>query len=124
MIYIGELWRYLSNQPPNPEDARNPLRVIAGNGLQKEVWSAVVSRFGIERVVEHYGLTEMPAGPYVNFYGREGACGFIPPKIRLQTKMIPSFVLMWTQMHLYVGKTDVASNVRLMENLEKPFSVF
>ena len=27
-------------------------------------------------------MTEMPAGPYMNFFGRPGACGFIPPDIR------------------------------------------
>jgi len=105
MIYIGELWRYLYNQPPQspPPPARargrererprererdssefefeqnNPLRVIAGNGLRTEIWTAVKRRFGISRVVEHFGLTEMPAGPYMNFFGRPGACGFIPP---------------------------------------------
>ena len=30
MIHIGELWRYLYNQPVRPEEKNNPLRVIMG----------------------------------------------------------------------------------------------
>jgi fatty-acyl-CoA synthase len=82
MVYVGELWRYLHNAPRTALDAENPLRVIAGNGLRGDIWNDILSRFGINKVVEHYGMTEMPAGPYLNFYGRIGACGFIPPEIR------------------------------------------
>ena len=39
----------------------------------------VLERFGIERVVEHYGATEMPASALTNWTGRPGYCGFIPP---------------------------------------------
>ena len=46
------------------------LRVIAGNGLTGDAWPQVLQRFGIKRVVEHYGLTEMPAGPYINALNR------------------------------------------------------
>lgn len=83
MIYVGELWRYLYNVLPNPAvDRAHHLRVIAGNGLRPDIWAAVQERFGIESVVEHYGMTEMPAGPYMNAYGKVGACGYIPPDVR------------------------------------------
>jgi len=82
MVYIGELWRYIHNQPVHEDDAKNPLRVIAGNGLRPEIWEAIVERFDIERVVEHYGQTEMIAAhPTINSYGKVGSCGFIPPEI-------------------------------------------
>jgi fatty-acyl-CoA synthase len=81
-IYIGELWRYLYNQPPAPEERAHKLRVAAGNGLRPDIWMAVRRRFGVQRIVEHYGMTEMPAGPYMNAYGRPGACGYIPPAVR------------------------------------------
>lgn len=55
MIYIGELWRYVHNQPRAADDACNPLRVVAGNGLRADIWADVVRRFGIQKVVEHYG---------------------------------------------------------------------
>lgn len=33
-IYIGELCRYLLNQPPKPTDRKHRVRVIVGNGLR------------------------------------------------------------------------------------------
>jgi fatty-acyl-CoA synthase len=79
MIYIGELWRYIYNQPATPHDKDNILRVIIGNGLRADIWSKIVERFGIELVVEHYGQTEMIAAhPIMNCYNKVGSCGFIP----------------------------------------------
>ncbi len=37
-IYIGELCRYLLNQPPKATDRAHKVRVIAGNGLRPEIW--------------------------------------------------------------------------------------
>jgi fatty-acyl-CoA synthase len=82
MIYVGELWRYLSNLAENPLEKAHRLRVIAGNGLRSEIWPLITGRFAVQHVVEHYGMTEMPAGPYINFYNRAGACGFIPKSVR------------------------------------------
>ena len=79
-VYIGELWRYLMTQAPQSDDANNPLRVIFGNGLTSPLWESVQERFGIERVVEHYGATEMPASALTNWTNRPGYCGFIPPE--------------------------------------------
>jgi len=82
-IYIGELWRYVHNQAAREDDADNPLRVVAGNGLRADIWQSVVRRFGIAKVVEHYGQTEMPsAHPMINSYNVAGACGFIPLSVR------------------------------------------
>lgn len=78
-VYIGELWNYLLDVPAQPNDAENPLRVIFGNGLTTDLWPRVLRRFGIERVVEHFGATEMPAAALTNWVGQPGACGFIPP---------------------------------------------
>ena len=79
VVYIGELWRYLLNSPAQPEDANNPLKVIFGNGLSSGLWENTIERFGIERVVEHFGATEMPASALTNWTERPGYCGFIPP---------------------------------------------
>ena len=84
MIYVGEVWRYIHSAPRRPDDADNTLRVIAGNGLRADIWTDVVKRFGIDTVVEHFGCTEMPAGPYIAWMGQVGACGFIPPQVRKQ----------------------------------------
>jgi len=37
-IYIGEICRYLMNQPPRPDDRNNPAEKIVGNGLRPEIW--------------------------------------------------------------------------------------
>ncbi len=79
-VYIGEFWRYLMARDPQPDDAENPLRVIFGNGLTASLWEATLKRFAIERVVEHYGATEMPASALTNWTGKPGYCGYIPPE--------------------------------------------
>lgn len=56
--YIGELCRYLMNQPPRPEDSRNPLTRIIGNGLRPDIWQGFKKRFGIAKVYEIYGAAE------------------------------------------------------------------
>ncbi|MHA1525814.1 MAG: AMP-binding protein, partial [Promethearchaeota archaeon] len=56
--YVGELLRYLLNQPPKPNDADNSVTKIAGNGLRPEIWKEFKNRFGIERIGEFYGATE------------------------------------------------------------------
>lgn len=57
-IYIGELCRYLNNQPSRPDDLDNPLQYILGNGMRGEYWTAFKKRFGIRKIVEVYGATE------------------------------------------------------------------
>ena len=57
-IYIGELCRYLMNNPPSPLDQQHKVRVISGNGLRPDIWRAFKERFGIERIAEFYGSTE------------------------------------------------------------------
>jgi citronellyl-CoA synthetase len=57
-IYIGELCRYLMNQPPRPDDAENPIISCVGNGLRPDIWKAFKKRFGIKKVYELYGAAE------------------------------------------------------------------
>jgi citronellyl-CoA synthetase len=56
--YIGELCRYLINQPPHPNDRDNPLDKIIGNGLRPDIWQDFKDRFGISKVHEIYGAAE------------------------------------------------------------------
>jgi len=56
--YIGELCRYLMNQPPQPNDRDNPLTKIIGNGLRPDIWQAFKQRFGIAKIYEIYGAAE------------------------------------------------------------------
>ncbi|NXY00316.1 S27A3 protein, partial [Centropus bengalensis] len=56
--YIGELCRYLVNQPPRPGEREHGLRLAVGSGLRPDVWRRFLQRFGAVRIVETYGLTE------------------------------------------------------------------
>ncbi|MET7771201.1 long-chain-acyl-CoA synthetase [Nocardia sp. NPDC005366] len=76
-IYIGELCRYLLNQPPKPDDRRHRVRLAVGNGLRPELWDEFTTRFGIGRVVEFYGASEAPVA-FVNAFGIDRTAGFGP----------------------------------------------
>ncbi|MFA4929917.1 MAG: long-chain-acyl-CoA synthetase [Patulibacter sp.] len=56
--YIGELCRFLLNQPPAPGDTDHQVRVIVGNGLRPEIWDDFQQRFAIPRIGEFYGASE------------------------------------------------------------------
>ena len=73
-VYIGELCRYLNNQPRKENDADNPLRFIVGNGMRADYWSEFQERFGIERIIEVYGATE-GVGALANSKGIPGMIG-------------------------------------------------
>lgn len=49
-LYIGEVVRYLLQQPERPDDKQHTLKKIFGNGLRADVWSKFVERFGVDRV--------------------------------------------------------------------------
>ncbi|WP_028079691.1 long-chain-acyl-CoA synthetase [Solimonas soli] len=75
--YIGELCRYLLNQPPKPGDRQHRVRVVIGNGLRAELWDAFQQRFGIERICEFYGASEANLA-FVNGFGLARTAGFCP----------------------------------------------
>ncbi|MBX3131086.1 MAG: AMP-binding protein [Polyangiaceae bacterium] len=77
VLYIGELCRYLINQPPCAAERDNPLRVAVGNGLRSDVWEPFQQRFAIESVREFYSATEAP-GVIFNLTGRVGSVGHVP----------------------------------------------
>jgi fatty-acyl-CoA synthase len=76
--YIGELCRYLLAAPAGDDDRRHRLRLICGNGLDAEVWTAFQARFAIPQVLEFYAATEGTFSLY-NVEGQTGAIGRIPP---------------------------------------------
>jgi acyl-CoA synthetase (AMP-forming)/AMP-acid ligase II len=73
-IYIGELCRYLNNQPPKENDSDNTLKYILGNGMRGDYWEEFQSRFGIKKIIEVYGSTE-GVGAIVNLKGVPGMIG-------------------------------------------------
>ncbi|WP_410870501.1 long-chain-acyl-CoA synthetase [Nocardia sp. A7] len=76
-IYIGELCRYLINQPVRSGEAGNRVRLAVGNGLRPELWDEFRRRFGIGRVVEFYGSSEAPLA-FVNAFGVDRTAGLCP----------------------------------------------
>ncbi|MBA7679008.1 Long-chain-fatty-acid--CoA ligase FadD17 [subsurface metagenome] len=48
--YVGEICRYLYNQPPKPNDADNPIVKIVGNGLRPDIWMDFKKRFNIKEI--------------------------------------------------------------------------
>ncbi|MDX9997274.1 MAG: long-chain-acyl-CoA synthetase [Phenylobacterium sp.] len=76
-VYIGELCRYLVNQPPQDDEARHKIRLAFGNGLRPDVWRQMRARFRFPQILEFYGATEGNVAMF-NFDGKEGAIGRIP----------------------------------------------
>ncbi len=81
IVYIGELGRYLMNQPPSPQERAHRVVKGFGNGLRADVWSEFVERTGIKRLVEFYGSTEGNVS-FFNLDGKIGAIGRIPPMLK------------------------------------------
>ncbi len=75
-MYVGELCRFLVNQPPTDLDRKHKVRLAIGNGLRKNVWHEFDKRFGV-RCVEFYASSEGNC-TLVNLVSKTGACGFLP----------------------------------------------
>ncbi|MFZ0903420.1 MAG: long-chain-acyl-CoA synthetase FadD6 [Mycobacterium sp.] len=76
-IYIGEVCRYLLNQPAKPTDRAHKVRVIAGNGLRPEIWDEFTTRFGIARVCEFYAASEGNTA-FINIFNVPRSTGIAP----------------------------------------------
>ena len=57
-VYVGELCRYLADQPESDIEKNNPLMKMMGNGLRPDVWDQFRGRFGVRRICEIYGASE------------------------------------------------------------------
>jgi fatty-acyl-CoA synthase len=80
-VYIGELCRYLVNQPPSEDETRHKIRLAFGNGLRPDIWPVMKERFRIPEILEFYGSTEGNVSMF-NFDGRAGAIGRAPKWLR------------------------------------------
>lgn len=75
--YIGELCRYLLNQPETPAEKNNSLRCMIGNGLRPSIWAEFKARFGIEQITEFYASSEGNIG-FTNVFNFDNTVGFSP----------------------------------------------
>src|SRR6185295_7810857 len=85
LVYIGELGRYLMNQPVTKLEREHTIRKGFGNGLRADVWAQFVERTGIKTLVEFYGSTEGNVN-FFNLDGHIGAVGRVPPILRSKLK--------------------------------------
>jgi len=72
--YIGELCRYLLNQPPGGQDRNHRLTKMLGNGLRPSIWKEFKDRFGIETIAELYASSEGNIG-FSNFFNQDNTVG-------------------------------------------------
>lgn len=79
-VYIGEICRYLLNQPEKDTDRKHKVRVIAGNGLPPDIWDEFTTRFNIPRVFEFYGASEGNTG-FVNVFNIPKTAGICPTPV-------------------------------------------
>ncbi|XP_035715999.1 long-chain fatty acid transport protein 4-like isoform X2 [Folsomia candida] len=60
--YLGEILRYLLNQPPTREEKLHKVHTFYGNGANPVVWKRFVERFDTIKIKELYGSTEGNCG--------------------------------------------------------------
>ncbi len=75
--YIGELCRYLLAQPEKPTDRQHSVHTVVGNGMRPDIWDEFRERFGVDRVVEFYGASELNLA-FVNAFTVDKTAGFCP----------------------------------------------
>lgn len=85
--YVGEICRYLVNQPPSPDDRNHKVRTMMGAGLGPGVWKQFQERFGVKDILEGWSSTEANTS-LTNLDNRPGACGRIPFKERHNGRLI------------------------------------
>uniref|UniRef100_A0A672KE41 Long-chain-fatty-acid--CoA ligase n=1 Tax=Sinocyclocheilus grahami TaxID=75366 RepID=A0A672KE41_SINGR len=73
--YIGEICRYLLNQPKKDTEHQHKVRMALGNGLRQSIWEEFTTRFNVPQIAEFYGATECNCS-LGNFDNKTGACGF------------------------------------------------
>ncbi len=81
-VYIGELCRFLLNQPSDAQDRNHGARVMVGNGLRAGIWDEFKQRFGIEKVFELYGASEANIA-FFNIFNQDRTVGYCPAEFAL-----------------------------------------
>ena len=75
--YVGELCRYLMDQPQKSDDANNPVYKMVGNGLRPGVWVPFKDRFDIDQVCELYAASDGNIG-FTNVFNFDNTVGYSP----------------------------------------------
>ncbi|MFX1477722.1 MAG: long-chain-acyl-CoA synthetase [Promethearchaeota archaeon] len=85
-MYVGEIPRYLLNQPPSGYEKNHTLKKMLGLGLRKEIWEQFQTRFKVDHIFEFYGSTEghrslFNADEVPGMIGRNNVAGFMLAKV-------------------------------------------
>jgi citronellyl-CoA synthetase len=73
--YVGELCRYLVDQPPSAEDKKHGVTKMIGNGLRPGAWGQFKSRFGVRHICELYAASDGNIG-FTNILNFDNTVGF------------------------------------------------
>ncbi|TVT79634.1 long-chain-acyl-CoA synthetase [Pseudomonas sp. H3(2019)] len=73
--YVGELCRYLIDQPPSAADRDSAVLKMIGNGLRPGVWSEFKRRFGVNHICELYAASDGNIG-FSNILNFDNTIGF------------------------------------------------
>ncbi|MGY2289992.1 long-chain-acyl-CoA synthetase [Pseudomonas sp. SDO528_S397] len=73
--YVGELCRYLIDQPVNARDRDNRVTKMIGNGLRPGVWAQFKERFGVDHICELYAASDGNIG-FTNVLNFDNTIGF------------------------------------------------
>lgn len=73
--YVGELCRYLVDQPPRPQDRDHGVSKMVGNGLRPGVWGEFKQRFGVRHICELYAASDGNVG-FTNVLNFDNTIGF------------------------------------------------
>jgi len=73
--YVGELCRYLIDQPPSDRDTEHAVVRMIGNGLRPGVWGEFKARFGVKHICELYAASDGNIG-FTNILNFDNTIGF------------------------------------------------
>ncbi|WP_458237392.1 long-chain-acyl-CoA synthetase, partial [Pseudomonas sp. P5_A2_2] len=73
--YVGELCRYLVDQPPCADDSRHDVKKMIGNGLRPGAWNEFKTRFAVNHICELYAASDGNIG-FTNILNFDNTIGF------------------------------------------------
>ncbi|MEO8641329.1 long-chain-acyl-CoA synthetase [Pseudomonas sp.] len=73
--YVGELCRYLVDQPPSVDDNKHCVTKMIGNGLRPGAWGEFKTRFGVNHICELYAASDGNIG-FTNILNFDNTVGF------------------------------------------------
>ncbi|WP_392890304.1 long-chain-acyl-CoA synthetase [Pseudomonas migulae] len=73
--YVGELCRYLVDQPPSADDSQHGVTKMIGNGLRPGAWREFKTRFGVHHICELYAASDGNIG-FTNILNFDNTVGF------------------------------------------------